>query len=137
MTQGTTINADVYCETVSKLRRTIQNKIRGLLSSGFLLLHDNALRTLLLERANCSNNCNGKSSNTHPIALTLHPVTFVFFLHLKRFLAAELFSSDDEVKTAVQHWVRTLAADFFHEGIQKLVPRYDKYLSLDGDYVEK
>jgi hypothetical protein len=34
-------------------------------------------------------------------------------------------------------WVKTLAADFFDEGIQKLVPRYDKCLSLGGDYVEK
>jgi hypothetical protein len=52
-----------------------------------------------------------------------------------RFLAAELFSSDDEVKTTVQHWVKTLAADFFDEGIQKLVPRYDKRLKFGGVYV--
>jgi hypothetical protein len=48
---------------------------------------------------------------------------FTFFLHLKRLLAAERISSDDDVKTAVQHWVKTLATDFFDEGIQKLVPR--------------
>jgi hypothetical protein len=59
------------------------------------------------------------------------------FLHLERFLAAERFSSNDEVKIAVQHWVKTLAADFFDEGIQKLVSRYDKCLNLGGDYVEK
>jgi hypothetical protein len=53
------------------------------------------------------------------------------------FLAAERFSSDDEVKTAVQHWVKTLAADFFDEGIQKLVLRYDECLNKGGDYVEK
>jgi hypothetical protein len=47
---------------------------------------------------------------------------FHLFLHLKRFLAAERFSSNDEVRTAVQHWVKTLAADFFDEGIQKLRP---------------
>jgi hypothetical protein len=41
------------------------------------------------------------------------------------------------VKTAVQHWVRTLAANFFDEGIQKPVPRYVTCLSLGGDYVEK
>jgi histone-lysine N-methyltransferase SETMAR len=40
---------------------------------------------------------------------------FHLFLLLKRFLAAERFSSDDEVKTAVQHWVRMLAVDFFDE----------------------
>jgi hypothetical protein len=59
------------------------------------------------------------------------------FLHSKRFLAAERFNSDDEVKTAVQHWVKTLAAAIFDEGIQKLVPQYDRCLSLAGDYVEK
>jgi hypothetical protein len=59
------------------------------------------------------------------------------FLHLKRFLAAERFSSDDEVKTAVQHFVKTLAADFFDEGVQKLVPRYDRCHNLGDNYVEK
>jgi hypothetical protein len=67
----------------------------------------------------------------------LAPSDFHLFIRLKRFLAAERFSSDDDVKTAVQHWVKTLATDFFDEGIQKLVPRYDKCLSLGGDYVEK
>jgi hypothetical protein len=32
------------------------------------------------------------------------------------FLAAERFSGDDEMKTAVRHWVKTLAADFFDKG---------------------
>jgi hypothetical protein len=59
------------------------------------------------------------------------------FLHFKKFLAAERFSSDDEGKTAVQHWVKTLAEDFFDEGMQKLVPRYNTCLSLGGDYVEE
>jgi len=40
--QGTTINSAVYCETLKKLRRAIQNKRRGMLSAAILLLHDNA-----------------------------------------------------------------------------------------------
>jgi hypothetical protein len=59
------------------------------------------------------------------------------FTTSERFLAAERFSSDNELKTAVQHWVKTLAADLFDEGIQKLVSRYDKCLNLGVDYVEK
>jgi len=39
--QGTTINSAVYCETLKKLRRAIQNKRRGMLSATILLLHDN------------------------------------------------------------------------------------------------
>jgi hypothetical protein len=41
--QGTTIMSEVYCETVKELRRDIQNKRRGMLTSGVrvVLLHDN------------------------------------------------------------------------------------------------
>jgi hypothetical protein len=39
--------------------------------------------------------------------------------HISRSLLQQI------VNTAVQHWVKALAADFFDEEIQKLVPRYD------------
>jgi histone-lysine N-methyltransferase SETMAR len=42
MPRGTTIDAKRYCETLRKLRRAIQNKRRGMLSGGLVLLHDNA-----------------------------------------------------------------------------------------------
>lgn len=34
-------NADTYYETLKVIKRAIQNKIRGTLSSGILFLHDN------------------------------------------------------------------------------------------------
>ena len=40
--RGLTVNTDAYCETVRKLRWAIQNKRRGMLSSGIVLFHDNA-----------------------------------------------------------------------------------------------
>jgi len=40
--QGITINSAVYCETLKKLRRAIQNKRRGMLTATIILLHDNA-----------------------------------------------------------------------------------------------
>jgi len=42
LSQGTTINSAVYCETLKKLRRVIQNKRCEMLSATILLLHDNA-----------------------------------------------------------------------------------------------
>jgi hypothetical protein len=42
MKRGTTISSTVYCETLKKLRRAIQNKRRGMLTDGILLIHDNA-----------------------------------------------------------------------------------------------
>jgi histone-lysine N-methyltransferase SETMAR len=41
MEPGTTITSQMYCETLKKLRRTIQNKRRGILTSGVVLLHNN------------------------------------------------------------------------------------------------
>ncbi|KAG8190149.1 hypothetical protein JTE90_026716 [Oedothorax gibbosus] len=43
-----TINAAAYCETLNNLRRSIQNKRRGKLSKGIVLLHDNARRMWLM-----------------------------------------------------------------------------------------
>jgi len=39
--QGSTINAGVYCDTLQKLHRAIQNKQRGMLRRGVLMIHDN------------------------------------------------------------------------------------------------
>jgi len=62
-----TINADAYCETVRKLRRAIQNKRRGMLSSGIVLLHDNA-RPHTAARTAQLNNFAGKFLTTRPTA---------------------------------------------------------------------
>uniref|UniRef100_A0A1B6I6U6 Mariner Mos1 transposase n=1 Tax=Homalodisca liturata TaxID=320908 RepID=A0A1B6I6U6_9HEMI len=42
MERGTTITAAAYCETLKRLRRVIQNKRCGLLTSGVVFVHDNA-----------------------------------------------------------------------------------------------
>jgi len=43
MAPGTKITAEVYCETLNKLRRLIKKKkCRGPLTKGVFLLHDNA-----------------------------------------------------------------------------------------------
>jgi hypothetical protein len=52
-------------------------------------------------------------------------------------LVGRRFKSDEEVKDAVKEWLNGLAAEVYDEGIQKLVTRYDKYLNVGGDYVEK
>ncbi|GFU60513.1 hypothetical protein TNCV_2197541 [Trichonephila clavipes] len=37
----------------------------------------------------------------------------------------------------LKQWLSNQAASFFDDGIQKLVPRYDKCLNSNGNYVEK
>jgi hypothetical protein len=70
-----------------------------------------------------------------PRSPDIAPSYYHLFLHLKKCLAGHSLS-DQETKH-VQDWLKGLAAAFIDEGIQKLVPRYDKCLNLHGDYVEK
>jgi hypothetical protein len=41
------------------------------------------------------------------------------------------------LQRAVLDWLNSQAAVWYEEGISKLVSRYDKCLSIQGDYVEK
>ena len=59
------------------------------------------------------------------------------FLHPKKHLAGKQFDDDDEVQEEVMTWFRGQAADFYDSGIQKLVPRLNKYFDKAGDYAEK
>jgi hypothetical protein len=43
MQQGTKITSEVYCKTLRKLRKAIQNKGHGMLTSGVVLLNGNEL----------------------------------------------------------------------------------------------
>ena len=54
----------------------------------------------------------------------------------KKHLAGKKFDDDDEVQ-GVMTWFKGQAANFYDSGIQKLVPRLNKYLDNAGDYVEK
>ncbi|GFW82373.1 histone-lysine N-methyltransferase SETMAR [Trichonephila clavipes] len=67
----------------------------------------------------------------------LTPSDFHPFLHLKSFLAGKHFNNDKELKENVSNWLKTQAATFYEEGIEKLVPRYDTCLQNFGSYVER
>jgi hypothetical protein len=43
--QRGTATSEVYCKTLTKLRKTIQNKRHGMLTSGMVLFHDQCAST--------------------------------------------------------------------------------------------
>ncbi|GFX02249.1 mariner Mos1 transposase [Trichonephila clavipes] len=134
--QGTTINAAAYCATLTKLRCAIQNKRRGLLTSGVLLLHDNARPHSAINTQNLIRSFGWEQIDHPPYSPDLAPSDFHLFRYLKEFLGGKRFDTADEVKE-VQDWLSSQAADVYDLGIQKLVERYDKCLNKYGKYVEK
>ncbi|GFU24275.1 mariner Mos1 transposase [Trichonephila clavipes] len=79
MQQGTTINAAAYCATLTKLRRAIQNKRRGLLTSGVLLLHDNARPLSALNTQNLIRSFGWEQIYQPPYSPDLAPSDFHLF----------------------------------------------------------
>ncbi|GFT31828.1 histone-lysine N-methyltransferase SETMAR [Trichonephila clavipes] len=137
MQQGTTINAAAYCTTPTKLRRAIQNKRRGLLTSGVLLLHGNAIPHSTINTQNLIRSFEWEQIDHPPYSPDWAPGDFHFFHYLKEFLGGKRFDTAGEVKEEVQDWLSSPAADVYDLGIQKLVERYDKCLNKYGKYVEQ
>ena len=63
-------------------------------------------------------------------------MNFHLFLHPKEHLDGKKFDDDDEMQE-VMTWFKEQAANFYDSGMQKLVPRLNKYSDNAGEYVEK
>ncbi|GFU56247.1 histone-lysine N-methyltransferase SETMAR [Trichonephila clavipes] len=123
--QGTTTNSGAYCATLRKLRRALQNKQRGMLSKGVLLLHDNARPHTSRTTVELIDSF-GWEVLDHVLYNPNHaPADFQLFRYLKHSLGGKRFSDNKEGKAAVKSWLSDPAADFFEEGFQNLVLRYD------------
>lgn len=47
------------------------------------------------------------------------------------------FANDEDLKEIVTSWLRSFAVEEYNIGIEKLIPRYNKCLDSNGDYIEK
>ena len=109
-----------------------------MLSATILLLHDNARPHSAAQTQDLITSFKWEQMD-HPPSYSpdLAPSDYHRFLHLKKFLGGKLFDDDDDLKDAVQKWLTSQAAAFYKEGIQKLVPRYNKCINNGCECVEK
>jgi hypothetical protein len=62
---------------------------------------------------------------------------FSLFPKLKIFLACQGFSSNQEAIASVEGYFADLTKNHYRDGIMALEHRWNKCISLKGDYVEK
>jgi uncharacterized protein YifE (UPF0438 family) len=67
----------------------------------------------------------------------LAPSDFYLFPKLKLFLAGQRFSSNQEAITAEEEYFADLTKNHYRDGVMALEHRWNKYINLKGDYVEK
>jgi histone-lysine N-methyltransferase SETMAR len=137
MEPGTMITSETYCETLNKLRRAIQNKRRGMLTSGVVLLHNSTCpHTAAYTQALLQQFCWDLFDHP-PYSPDLAPSDFHLFTQMKVWLGAQCFNMNEELMDGVKDWLSSQVATLFDVGLQKLVSCYIKSLNSEGDYVEK
>ncbi|PNF20025.1 hypothetical protein B7P43_G05945 [Cryptotermes secundus] len=134
--RGTTVNSFQYIQTLKHLRRRVC-PVRGSLAP-IILQHDNARPHTSRATEEALRNLKFEPIPQPPYSPDLAPCDFYFFFPLlKRDLKGNHYTSDDEVKAAVKSWIREKSEEFFSDGMKNLVTRWEKCVSLNGDYVEK
>ena len=72
-----------------------------------------------------------------PYSPDLGTSDFCLFPKLKLFLAGQRFSSNQEAIAAVEGYFADLRKNPYRDGIMALKHRWNKYINVKGDYVEK
>ncbi|XP_071454407.1 histone-lysine N-methyltransferase SETMAR-like [Hetaerina americana] len=121
------INAAVYCKMLP-LRRAIQNKGRGMLTSGIVLIHDDAHPHSAGATQPFLVQCQWNIFNHPPYSPDLVPIDFHLFPDLEKWLGGQSFQTNGELQTNVKTYLNSLAATFYGKGIVKLVHRCDKQI---------
>ena len=67
----------------------------------------------------------------------LAPCDLFLFPNLKKDIRGRHYRFDEEVVTAVEEWVNGKDPDFFSSGLMALEHRWLKYITLEGNYIEK
>ncbi|GBN58814.1 Histone-lysine N-methyltransferase SETMAR [Araneus ventricosus] len=105
-----------------------------MLSQSIVLLHDKAHPHSAGIIQNLIQQFGWEQFDHWPYSPDLALSDYHLFLNLKHDLGGRRFDSDDDAKNGLQQWMSSLAANFFEEGIDKLVSRYDKCLNNGGNY---
>lgn len=135
--KNTTMNAEYYANLLDQLRKKIKEDRRGKLSKGVLILHDNApAHTAFKARSSLTKN--GFTEINHPpYSPDLAPSDYFLFKNLKKNLRGRRFSTDEEMKDAVNDYFDEQNNNYYFNGMLSLIDKCRKCISVAGDYIEK
>jgi histone-lysine N-methyltransferase SETMAR len=125
--RDTTVNSVRYSEMLStKLKPAIRTKRRGLLSTGVLLLHDNACPHTAIHTVQTLLKVGFEVLDHPAYSPDLAATNSHLFGPLKDALRSRRFTSEEEVKEAVHERFTAQSKTFFSAAIQKLVQPWNK-----------
>ena len=132
-----TITGVFYANLLDQLRTPIRKKRRGRLSKCVLLQQDNT-RVHTCKGAIDAVERNEFKSIPHTASSPdLALSDFFLFPNLEKEIHGCHFRSDEEVVTAAEDWVSGKDPNFSSSGLNALVHRWSKFITLEGNHFEK
>jgi transposase len=107
-----------------------------MLTSDVVLRHDSARPHTIVRIPTLLDHFSWELFGHPPYCPDLAPSNYYLCTYLKNWLGSQRFNNNELMKS-VKMWLSSQTADFFHMGIQKLFPRYDKCPNSGRDYVDK
>ena len=134
---GETITADRYCCELDIMHRNLSTKQPALVNRrGPILFHDNARPHGARVTIQKLHQLGYETLPHPPYSPDLSPTDYHFFKHLDTFLGGKKFQNQTSVETAFQEFIESRSSRFFHDGIHKLVSRWQKCVAADGAYFD-
>jgi len=134
---GETVTALKYKAEIEVMHQKLRQMQPALVNrKGPILLHDNARPHVSLIVANKLAELNYEVLPHPPYSPDISPTDYHFFKHLDNFLRDKKFTNLEQIKNDFQSFIDTRDLNFYENGIQKLVTRWQKCVDCDGFYFD-
>jgi len=135
--EGKTITREYYSNLLTRLDKKIREKRPGLQKKKIIFHQDNAPTHKSVLTMGKLRDLHYELLEHPPSSPDLAPSDFSVFPKHKLFFAGQRFSSNQEAIAAVEGYFADLMKNHYRDGIMVLEHRWNKCVSLKGDYVEK
>lgn len=135
--EGETIDSERYCNELEEMFNKLKIQHPALVNrKGLILLHDNArphVSRMTLQKLYSL----GIEILPHPpYSPDLSPTDYHFFKHLDKFLQDKIFNNGGAAKLVFEEFVASRKSNFYMNGINKLLCRWEKCVNKNGFYFD-
>ena len=135
--KGKTITGEYYSNLLTRLDEKIHEQRPGFQKKKTIFHQDNAPAHKSVLAMRKLRDLHYELLEHPPYSPDLAPSDFCLFPKLKLFLAGQCFSSNQEAVAAVEGYFADLTQNYYRDRIMALEHRWNKCISLKGDYFEK
>jgi histone-lysine N-methyltransferase SETMAR len=130
--KGQTVNAALYCEQLSRLRRKMRNR-----QGPIVLLHDNATSHTAQLTKNKISEFGWTTLKHPPYSPDLAPSDFHLFRALEHFLRGKHFQNAEEMRLSLAQFFDSKPQEFYRRGIYQLPEKWQQVIDVDGEYFDE